>query len=61
MSFLSLDSTFLFEQYEALRKEALEADPLGRQGHGLTLFLSRGNDGLDGCFKNARDKPGGSL
>jgi len=42
MNFFSLDSTFLFEQYEELRKEALEADPLGRRGHGLTLFLSRG-------------------
>lgn len=42
MNFFSLDFNFLFEQYEALRKEALEARPLGRQGHGLTLFLSRG-------------------
>jgi len=42
MSSFSLDSTFLFEQYETLRKEALEAGPLGRRGHGLTLFLSRG-------------------
>lgn len=42
MSFCSLDPTFLFEQYEALRKEALEVDPLGRRGHGLSLFLSRG-------------------
>jgi hypothetical protein len=35
----SLDTTFLSEQYEVLRKEALET---GRRGHGLALFLSRG-------------------
>lgn len=42
MNSFSMDATFLFEQYETLRKEALEAGPLGRRGHGLTLFLSRG-------------------
>lgn len=42
MNFFSLDPNFLLEQYEALRKEALEANPQGRRGHGLTLFLSRG-------------------
>jgi len=38
----SLDATFLCEQYEILRKEALELDQTGRRGHGLALFLSRG-------------------
>jgi hypothetical protein len=33
---------YVLEQYEALRQEALGADPLGRRGHGLALFLSRG-------------------
>lgn len=42
MSSFFLDASFLFEQYETLRKEALEAEPLGWRGHGLTLFLSRG-------------------
>lgn len=30
------------EQYEALRREAIEADPGGDVGHGLALFLYRG-------------------
>ncbi len=42
MNSFSLDPTFLLEQYEALRTEALEAELFGRRGHGLTLFLSRG-------------------
>ncbi len=42
MKVFSLDATFLFEQYEVLRKEALELDQTGRRGHGLALFLSRG-------------------
>lgn len=42
MKTFSLDTTFLSEQYEALRKEALELDRTGRRGHGLALFLSRG-------------------
>jgi len=33
---------YVLEQYEALRQEALGADPLGRRGHGLALFISRG-------------------
>jgi hypothetical protein len=32
----------LSEQYEALRREAIEADSFGRRGLGLALFLSRG-------------------
>ena len=42
MNSFSLDPAFLLEQYEALRTGALEAELLGRRGHGLTLFLSRG-------------------
>ena len=42
MRFFSLDPTYLFDQYESLRKEALEASSAGRRGHGLALFLSRG-------------------
>ena len=42
MKAFSLDTTFLSEQYEALRKEACELDRTGRRGHGLALFLSRG-------------------
>jgi hypothetical protein len=30
------------EQYEAVRREALEGAATGRRGHGLTLLLSRG-------------------
>jgi hypothetical protein len=35
-----MDAAYLFDQYESLRKEAL--DSTGRRGHGLALFLSRG-------------------
>jgi hypothetical protein len=35
-----MDTTYLFDQYESLRKEALGST--GRRGHGLALFLSRG-------------------
>lgn len=30
------------QQYEALRKEAIEGNPLGPRGHGLALFLTQG-------------------
>jgi hypothetical protein len=33
---------FLLAQYEALRREALEAAPFGPRGQGLALFLARG-------------------
>ena len=36
------DSEYLYEQYELLRQEAIEALPQVRQGHGLLLFLTRG-------------------
>jgi hypothetical protein len=32
----------LVEQYEALRREALEVAPFGPRGQGLALFLARG-------------------
>jgi len=35
-----METTYLFDQYESLRKEALGST--GQRGHGLTLFLSRG-------------------
>lgn len=37
-----LDVAYIRDQYEAIRREALDADPLGPRGHGLTLLLSRG-------------------
>jgi len=40
VSSFSTDATYLFDQYESLRKEALGST--GRRGHGLALFLSRG-------------------
>lgn len=37
-----MDSAYVRDQYEALRREALTGDPFGPRGHGLALFLSRG-------------------
>jgi hypothetical protein len=39
---LPLDRAYVLDQYEAMRREALGADPYGPRGHGLALFLSRG-------------------
>jgi hypothetical protein len=36
------DPCYLLEQYEALRREALERVWSGERGHGLALFLARG-------------------
>ncbi len=36
------DSSGVVEQYEAVRREALEGTATGRRGHGLTLLLNRG-------------------
>ena len=36
------DPVYLLNQYEVLRQEALGTDALGRRGHGLALFISRG-------------------
>ncbi len=37
-----LDAAYVFDQYEAMRREALETYLDGPRGHGLALFLSRG-------------------
>jgi hypothetical protein len=42
VSTLPCDPRTVLDHYEALRREALEAAPLGPRGHGLALFLSRG-------------------
>lgn len=36
------DPDHVLQQYEALRREALDAAPFGPRGHGLALFLARG-------------------
>jgi hypothetical protein len=36
------DARYVIDQYEALRREALEITPFGPRGHGLALFLTRG-------------------
>lgn len=36
------DVQYFAEQYEALRREALEVAPFGPRGQGLALFLTRG-------------------
>jgi hypothetical protein len=33
---------YVRDQYEALRREALEVAPFGPRGHGLALFIARG-------------------
>jgi hypothetical protein len=33
---------YVLEQYEALRREALEVAPFGPRGHGLALLVTRG-------------------
>ena len=38
----SLNSSYVLDQYEAMRREALGCDTYGPRGHGLALFLSRG-------------------
>jgi hypothetical protein len=39
---VSVDPHEVLDQYEALRREALERALVGPRGHGLALFLSRG-------------------
>ena len=36
------DAAYVLEQYEALRREALEVAPFAPRGHGLALFIARG-------------------
>lgn len=38
----SLDPSYIVDQYEALRREAIGAGTTGGGGHGLALFLFRG-------------------
>jgi hypothetical protein len=39
------DPHIVLEQYEALRREAIETTPGGPRGHGLALVLTRGLPG----------------
>jgi hypothetical protein len=39
------DPSYMADQYEALRKQALSANSASRRGHGLALFLARGMPG----------------
>jgi hypothetical protein len=39
---VSAEPQYLVEQYEALRREALEVAPFGPRGHGLALLVGRG-------------------
>ena len=39
------DPGYMADQYEALRKQALEANSASHRGHGLALFLTRGMPG----------------
>lgn len=42
MSCPSFDAEYLREQYELLRREAMEFSPYAQRGLGLLLFLTRG-------------------
>jgi len=42
---LRSDPGYMADQYEALRKQALEANTASHRGHGLALFLARGMPG----------------
>lgn len=42
MSCPSFDAEYLREQYELLRREAVELSPYAQRGLGLLLFLTRG-------------------
>jgi len=44
MAFRS-DPGYMVDQYEALRKQALETRAASHRGHGLALFLARGMPG----------------
>jgi hypothetical protein len=39
---VSVEPHYVIEQYEALRREALEVAPFGPRGHGLALLVTRG-------------------
>lgn len=36
------DAAYVLEQYEAVRREALEVAPFAPRGHGLALVIARG-------------------
>ena len=36
------DAAYVLEQYEAVRREALEVGPVAPRGHGLALVIARG-------------------
>jgi hypothetical protein len=38
----TLDAAYVRDQYEVMRREALDGDRCGSRGHGLALLLSRG-------------------
>jgi hypothetical protein len=42
MSGHAFDAEYLLEQYELLRREAIEVSSQAQRGHGLLLFLMRG-------------------
>ncbi len=42
MSRAVADAAYVLEQYEALRRDALEVAPFAPRGHGLALFIARG-------------------
>lgn len=42
MSRAVADPAYVVDQYEALRREALEVAPFAPRGHGLALFIARG-------------------
>lgn len=44
------DSSYMADQYEALRKQVLEANSALHRGHGLALFLARGMAGWLAAF-----------
>jgi hypothetical protein len=39
---VGVEPQYVLEQYEALRREALEVAPFGPRGHGLALLVTRG-------------------
>jgi hypothetical protein len=39
---VGVEPQYVVEQYEAVRREALEVAPFGPRGHGLALLIARG-------------------
>lgn len=42
MSLVGAEPKYVVEQYEAVRREALDVAPFAPRGHGLALLLARG-------------------